>query len=231
MNAEDEEGFINRWSRRKQEVAKENSQPEAEKIQEQAASEQKEDGAETSEPEAEFDISKLPPVESITAGTDIRAFLSKGVPAALTQAALRRAWSADPAIRDYIGLSEYSWDFNSPGIDGFGPLDPNLNVQEMVADVFGKLKQVATETEALADKVDSLTTQTQAAAAPTEPPKSVELRGENSEPVLEQESFSAHPDSESGDKTAQSAAATQQPDSEIAELPVQPRRHGSALPS
>lgn len=229
MSAEDEEGFINRWSRRKQEVAKENSQPEAEKIQEQADAEQKQDGAET--PEEEFDISKLPPVESITAGTDIRAFLSKGVPAALTQAALRRAWSADPAIRDHIGLSEYSWDFNSPGIDGFGPLDPNLNVQEMVADIFGKLKQAATETEALADKVDSLTTQTQAAAVPTEPPKSVELLGDKSEPVLEQESFSAHSDSESGDKTAQSAAATQQPGSEIVELPVQPRRHGSALPS
>lgn len=229
MSAEDEEGFINRWSRRKQEVAKENAQPEAEKIQEQTAAEQKDSGAET--PEAEFDVSKLPSVESITAGTDIRAFLSKGVPAALTQAALRRAWSADPAIRDYIGLSEYSWDFNSPGIDGFGPLDPSLNVQEMVADVFGKMKQVAAETEALADKVDSLATQTQTAAAPIELPKSVELRGENSEPVSEPESFSAHVHPEVGDKTAQPAAAPQQSDSEIAELPLQPRRHGSALPS
>jgi hypothetical protein len=36
-------------------------------------------------------------------------------------AALRRAWSADPAIRDFIGLSENSWDFNAPdGVPGFG---------------------------------------------------------------------------------------------------------------
>jgi hypothetical protein len=31
----------------------------------------------------------------------------------------------DPAIRNYIGLSEYSWDFNAPGgVPGFGPLNP-----------------------------------------------------------------------------------------------------------
>jgi hypothetical protein len=227
--SEEEEGFLDRWSRRKKEAARDPESPEAGKVQQQAASEDKEGGADPIE--EEFDISKLPPVESITAGTDIRAFLSKGVPAALTQAALRRAWSADPAIRDYIGLSEYSWDFNSPGIDGFGPLDPTLNVQEMVADVFGKVKQAAAETEALADKVDSLTTQTPAAETPAEPPKSVELRGDKNDPHSKQENISAHSHPEAGDKTAQSAAAPQQPDSEIGELPVQPRRHGSALPN
>jgi hypothetical protein len=41
----------------------------------------------------------------------------------LTRAALRRAWSADQAIRDFIGLSENSWDFNAPeGVPGFGSL-------------------------------------------------------------------------------------------------------------
>jgi hypothetical protein len=31
----------------------------------------------------------------------------------------------DPAIRNYVGLSDYSWDFNAPGgVPGFGPLDP-----------------------------------------------------------------------------------------------------------
>jgi hypothetical protein len=43
---------------------------------------------------------------------------------ALKSAALRRVWSLDPAIRDYIGPSEYAWDFNQPGsMAGFGPLD------------------------------------------------------------------------------------------------------------
>ena len=31
----------------------------------------------------------------------------------------------DPAIRNYVGLSENSWDFNAPGgVPGFGPLNP-----------------------------------------------------------------------------------------------------------
>ena len=55
--------------------------------------------------------------------SDIRPFLASGVPADVTRAALRRAWSTDPAIREFIGLSENSWDFNAPGgVSGFGPL-------------------------------------------------------------------------------------------------------------
>jgi len=65
----------------------------------------------------------LPPIESISAGSDIRPFLSTGVPADLTRAALRRAWSTDPMIRDFIGLSDNSWDFNAAsGVPGFGSL-------------------------------------------------------------------------------------------------------------
>ena len=69
--------------------------------------------------EAGFDTG-LPPIESIDAEADIRPFLAPGVPKDLTRAALRRAWSTDPAIRDFIGLSENSWNFNAPsGIAGF----------------------------------------------------------------------------------------------------------------
>ena len=67
-------------------------------------------------PATEFllDLASLPPIESIGGGSDIRPFLAAGVPADLTRAALRRAWSTDPAIRDFVGLSENSWDFNEP---------------------------------------------------------------------------------------------------------------------
>jgi hypothetical protein len=64
----------------------------------------------------------LPPIEAIDAGSDIRAFLAPGVPAELTRAALRRAWSADPAIRNFVGLSENSSELNAlnggSGFDG-----------------------------------------------------------------------------------------------------------------
>ena len=73
--------------------------------------------------EAGFDTAGLPPIESIDAGGDIRPFLAPGVPADLTRAALRRAWPTDPAIRDFIGPSENSWDFNAPGgIAGFASM-------------------------------------------------------------------------------------------------------------
>src|SRR5467141_3761370 len=73
-----------------------------------------------------FDPASLPPLQSITAGTDIRSFLGSSVPVELTKAALRRAWVTDPAIRDFIGIAESQWDFNDPtAMPGFGPLRAN----------------------------------------------------------------------------------------------------------
>ena len=75
--------------------------------------------------ETSIHAANLPPIGSIGAASDIRPLLAPGVPVDLTRAALRRAWSTDPAIRDFIGLSENSWDFNAPdGVPGFGSLTP-----------------------------------------------------------------------------------------------------------
>jgi hypothetical protein len=72
-------------------------------------------------PAPAFDPASLPPIESIDAATDIRPFLEACVPEELTRAALRSTWSADPAIRDFIGIAEGQWDFNDPAsIPGFG---------------------------------------------------------------------------------------------------------------
>jgi hypothetical protein len=64
------------------------------------------------------------------------------VPADLTRAALRRAWSADPAIRDFIGLSENSWDFNAPGgMPGFGSL-PEEDARRLLARLMGETEAI-----------------------------------------------------------------------------------------
>jgi hypothetical protein len=85
------------------------------------------------------DLSKLPAIESITADTDISGFLASGVPAELTRAALRRAWSADPRIRDFIGLSENSWDFNAPdAMGGFGPLEMTDELRRQILEMVGR---------------------------------------------------------------------------------------------
>jgi hypothetical protein len=86
-----------------------------------------------------FDPASLPSIDSIGEQTDIRAFLRPGVPADLTRAALRRAWLADPAIRNFKGLAENDWDFNDPtAMAGFGPLGPDVDIKKLLAAVFGE---------------------------------------------------------------------------------------------
>jgi hypothetical protein len=90
-----------------------------------------------------FDPLGLPSIEAITANTDVRGFLQSRVPAELTRAALRQAWTRDPAIRDFIGIAENQWDFNDPnGIPGFGPLGVTGDEPAILAQVLGKLERV-----------------------------------------------------------------------------------------
>ncbi len=88
---------------------------------------------------AAFDPKNLPPIESIGAATDIRPFLAPGVPVELTRAALRRAWTSDPTIRDFIGIAENQWDFTNPdSVPGFGALEFTDEIRGMVSRLFGE---------------------------------------------------------------------------------------------
>lgn len=139
------ENFIARWSRRKTAAQDAAARPAAAPAAaptrpEGGGGDRKENDAAPAlggarEPSAAaFDPAKLPPIESISAETDIRAFLCPGVPAHLTRAALRRAWASDPKIRDFVGLSENSWDFNAPdAIAGFGPLEMTDELRGQIA--------------------------------------------------------------------------------------------------
>ena len=141
----EDDNFLSRWSRLKrqsdQERAKQPGGDETSKPGEAAApADESMEGSAPAEPT--IDLSSLPSLEEITASTDIRAFLQAGVPAELTKAALRRVWSADPAIRDFIGIAENQWDFTDPSsIPGFGPLQPSDNVPELVARAMGRLDE------------------------------------------------------------------------------------------
>jgi hypothetical protein len=91
-----------------------------------------------------FDLATPPPIESIDAQTDITVFLQSGVPDALRLAALRRAWTVDPAIRDFKGLQENDWNFNDPNsIPGFGELGPEIDVKRTVAEILGEAPRLA----------------------------------------------------------------------------------------
>lgn len=158
------EGFLSRWSRRKQEVRQAENrdvEPIEGPVEEMrdlegpgsvvpAVSDETVPGAveppaapdDSAEPAlTEEEIAALPSIESITAETDIRSFLRKGVPEALRKAALRRSWVLDPMIRDYVDPArEYAYDWNVPGgVPGSGSLLPSDDVDRLLRDVFPDL--------------------------------------------------------------------------------------------
>jgi hypothetical protein len=141
-----EDDFLKRWSRRKREVA-EAEKPAAANAEtgEQAPpADHAVPGEPAKKSEGEFDPASLPPIESITAVSDITAFLRAGVPAELTRAALRRVWTTDPAIRDFVGLAENAWDFTDPNaMPGFGPLESTDEVRRMIAQIVDQIGAAA----------------------------------------------------------------------------------------
>ncbi|RKK02138.1 DUF3306 domain-containing protein, partial [Teichococcus wenyumeiae] len=125
------DGFLSRWSRRKRGLEQE--PPEAAPAPAPAAPE----AAPPAEPE--FDPATLPPLESLDSGGDLTAFLHPKVPALLRQAALRRAWTADPGIRDFVGPADYAWDYNAPdGVPGFSFDLGDVDVKKLLAQFTGQ---------------------------------------------------------------------------------------------
>lgn len=113
------ERFLSRWSRRKR---------SAERASDAASHDSR----------PAFDAACLPPIESIQAASDIRDFLAPGIPVELARTALRRAWVADPTIRDFIGIAENQWDFTKPdGVPGFGPLNLTPELHNLISQLIG----------------------------------------------------------------------------------------------
>src|SRR6476659_7393376 len=137
-----DEEFLARWSRRKREASAGNPASEPAEPME-ARDPTPSSGSAEDPPTPDVDLSSLPPIESIDGATDITAFLRRGIPQELSRAALRRAWTADPAIRDFVGLAENAWDFNDPNaMPGFGPLDQTPEqVRQLVATIMGEVRR------------------------------------------------------------------------------------------
>ncbi|WP_027557008.1 DUF3306 domain-containing protein [Bradyrhizobium sp. Cp5.3] len=205
-----EDKFLARWSRRKQEARANATQPAP----------ATHDDMQTAPPpvakddEAEFDISSLPSIDSITSATDIKAFLRKGIPQDLTRAALRRAWIADPAIRDFVGLAENAWDFNDPtAMPGFGPLD--CSEQELAAFVDKIVGGLSKSAEALSEPPVEV----------TDSPRELRQGVTSDAEVVAEEAATTEP--------APAPAATQPTVAESSEserMLVRRHTHGGALP-
>jgi len=119
-------------------------------------------------PDQPFDPAQLPPLDSIGADTDITAFLRREVPPELTRAALRRAWTSDPAIKNFVGLVENGWDFNDPtAMPGFGPITPE-EVARLAGTVIAALPEATPRSEA--QEVSSSEKNSEPADAPVAKP-------------------------------------------------------------
>lgn len=228
MNGESDD-FLSRWSRRKQQAAREaaslRDKENVAKVEEIAGSSAAKDAiaSAASAEEPLFDLSKLPSLDSIGPDSDVSLFMQPGVPASLSRAALRRAWSADPAIRDFIGLSENSWDFTKPEtISGFGPLLPIDDVKKLLANIISDddradekvattaLQQPDTEGDgrAVASQAADVDSNSVAVEMPVPEQSGDELRCTKIDPATQHE--------KPGDE---------------APVPLLGRRHGGALPT
>jgi hypothetical protein len=135
----EEQGFLGRWSARKRAVR----EAEAEvKVEAALAPETAAPIAAEPEPEPEIDPADLPPLDSIRSGMDVQAFLQRGVPKALRQAALRRLWSVDPKIRAFREVADYDWDFNAPG---YGALLPGDDPKAVAEKLFQAMRRQVAE--------------------------------------------------------------------------------------
>ena len=162
-------------------------------------------------------LADLPSLDALTPETDLTPFLRSGVPTALRNAALRRMWSLDPGIRDFVSEArEYAYDWNTPGgVPGLGPLLPSDDVKAMLARLF---RDPAEAKAPPGEHPEELIDESNPAPADATPPVEVALEDE---PV---------PGEALRPATAAIHSAAQ---SEVARVPsMEPRmrRHGGAIP-
>jgi hypothetical protein len=224
--ADRDKGFLARWSQRKQEAKQPEPKPDAPAGESVESSGSPAPQGEDVTPE--FDLSTLPKLEELTGSTDITAFLRKGVPEHLRNAALQKSWALDPAIRNYVNPAlEYAYDWNTPGgVPGGGELGAGVDVARLVSQIMG---------EPAAETTNSASSADEAAGSPAEP-----TERELAEP---QEDRQVQSLGQSGELAAETKAASKaggdagEPAPAEETQPVQPvasqqpvRRHGTAKP-
>ena len=212
--SDESETFLSRWSKRKAQARSgaTGAEPasEAELSQDPGARDTQEE---------EIPLEDLPPIESIDASTDLSPWLRKRVPDAWRQAALKRVWASDPAISQFIGLAENSWDWNAPdGVPGFGPLWPNHDVAQLLARVMGRIPETGTPEMA------------ETAVTPADFEKPEPSGDATADPQLPGAVVTAHPEHSNVISDLQPAACDHEAADLAEQQPPKRRRGGGALP-
>jgi hypothetical protein len=221
-----DKGFLARWSQRKLETKQPEAKPAAPAAESVESSSLSARPSEEATPE--FDLSSLPKLEELTGNTDITAFLRKGVPEHLRNAALRKSWALDPAIRNYVNPAlEYAYDWNAPGgVPGGGELGAGVDVARLVSQIMGEPPAETVKYDANAVNEAAVSVPHEQDSLPTpqqEPPRQSVRRADEATAKTE--------DVSKVDDTADTAALSGEYGTARTVAPQQPvRRHGTAKP-
>lgn len=201
-----EEGFLSRWSQRKRATLRGEAPPEpVAEAPPVAAAPAPEPVAEAPE-EPAFDPASLPSLETLTAESDFLPFLARNVPALLKRAALRRMWSLDIGIRDYVGPADYAWDYNAVGGVPGSSLDLIGDIGKHLAQAIGATPDP--EPDGAAPTQDAQAADLAAPEAIAEAPPATALRLSETSPE----------------------PAPEPPPAPAPDAGPRPRRHGAAMP-
>ena len=232
MSDEDQSGdnqsFLARWSQRKHEAKQpgRDAAPAEADIPSGPAAE--------SPSGEEFDLSSLPKLEDLTETTDITGFLRKGVPESLRNAALRKSWALDPAIRNYVNPAlEYAYDWNTPGgVPGSSEIGAGMDVARLVSQIMGSGDSV---TEPSTSAVETGRETASAAEQSHQDHANQDLRPDLPTQALRlgNEAASIAPEpANSGEGVCMESGQARDSDKSGPVAPQQPvRRHGSAKPT
>lgn len=222
MDKGDDESFLDRWSRLKR---KEQTEPAAPDVASSTAPPRTGSPEQPGEIDTPVDPATLPDIDELTATSDVSAFLKKGVPDHLKQLAVRRVWSLDPAIRDFVEMAENQYDWNVPGgVPGFGEIAAGTDMKALLAQAIGQGQPPA---EAKEDG------EVAASGGGTDPESSIRVAATDfaagdAPGAIEQTS---EPVSESAERIAPAVLAGAEPAPRPPDAAAPPqRRHGGALP-
>jgi hypothetical protein len=233
--SDEDKGFLARWSQRKRDAGKvaertdsdAPSRPDASAQPAAAPSE-----SVPSETEPPFDLDSLPKLDELTANTDMTVFFKKGVPESIRNAALRKSWALDPAIRNYVNPAlDYAYDWNTPGgVPGSGELAPGTDIARMVAQVMGvgepQTKVVDKHEPDEADRRNDSANDVAEHQADPEPPAS-SVRLSEAPSTVKPATDAAQPSSSASDSSSKPDAPAE-PDTFASQQSA--HRHGSARP-
>ncbi|MGH7069442.1 MAG: DUF3306 domain-containing protein [Acetobacteraceae bacterium] len=180
----------------------------------------------------EAELARLPRLDQLSAESDMTMFMRAGVPEPLRNAALRRAWSLDPKIRDYVSEArEYAYDWNVPGdLPGNGPLPPDFDVKALVGRLFQRRAATALPDQVAAPQQTPASARAGETATPddTASADSPGFRKTESSPP-DQPSPAAAPPATPLHCDSGSLAPGVAP-AEATPQPLHHRRHGGAIP-